>query len=74
MIQYSSTKYSEKAVSDFEKLITDKNFVKAMCVGPYSIEIDYAITTGFDILGYVPGTKIINVPFTKNYKIILFLT
>ena len=64
VIQYSSTKYSEKAVADFEKLITDKNFVKAMWVGPYSIEIDYAITTGFDILGYVPGTKIINVPFT----------
>ena len=57
VIQYSSTKYSEKAVADFEKLITNKNFVKAMWVGPYSIEIDYAITTGFDILGYVPGTK-----------------
>ena len=68
VIQYSSTKYSEKAVADFEKLITDKNFVKAMWVGPYSIEIDYAITTGFDILGYVPGTKIINVPFTKELK------
>ena len=68
VIQYSSTKYSEKAVSDFEKLITDKNFVKAMWVGPYSIEIDYAITTGFDILGYVPGTKIINVPFTKELQ------
>lgn len=68
VIQYSSTKYSEKAVSDFEKLITDKNFVKAMWVGPYSIEIDYTITTGFDILGYVPGTKIINVPFTKELQ------
>ena len=68
VIQYSSTKYSEKAVSDFEKLITDKNFVKAMWVGPYSIEIDYAITTGFDILGYVPGTKITNVPFTKELQ------
>ena len=68
VIQYSSTKYSEKAVADFEKLITDKNFVKAMWVGPYSIEIDYAITTGFDILGYVPGTKIINVPFTKELQ------
>ena len=45
VIQYSSTKYSEKAVADFEKLITNKNFVKAMWVGPYSIEIDYAITT-----------------------------
>ena len=68
VIQYSSTKYSEKAVADFEKLITNKNFVKAMWVGPYSIEIDYAITTGFDILGYVPGTKIINVPFTKELQ------
>ena len=68
VIQYSSTKYSEKAVADFEKLITDKNFVKAMWVGPYSIEIDYAITAGFDILGYVPGTKIINVPFTKELQ------
>ena len=68
VIQYSSTKYSEKAVADFEKLITDKNFVKAMWVGPYSIEIDYAITTGFDILGYVPGTKITNVPFTKELQ------
>ena len=68
VIQYSSTKYSEKAVADFEKLITDKNFVKAMWVGPYSIEIDYAITTGFDILGYVPGTKIINVPFSKELQ------
>ena len=45
VIQYSSTKYSEKAVSDFEKLITNQDFVKAMWVGPYSIEIDYAITT-----------------------------
>ena len=69
VIQYSSTKYSDKAVSDFEELITDQNFVKAMWVGPYSIEIDYAITTGFDILGYVPGTEIINVPF----KIFAFL-
>ena len=68
VIQYSSTKYSEKAVADFEKLITNTNFVKAMWVGPYSIEIDYAITTGFDILGYVPGTKIINVPFTKELQ------
>ena len=68
VIQYSSTKYSEKAVADFEKLITDKNFVKAMWVGPYSIEIDYAITAGFDILGYVPGTKIINVPFSKELQ------
>ena len=68
VIQYSSTKYSEKAVSDFEKLITNQDFVKAMWVGPYSIEIDYAITTGFDILGYVPGTEIINVPFTKQLK------
>ena len=68
VIQYSSTKYSEKAVADFEKLITNKNFVKAMWVGPYSIEIDYAITAGFDILGYVPGTKIINVPFTKELQ------
>ncbi|MFL2678019.1 MAG: hypothetical protein ACJ0GN_01505 [Candidatus Actinomarina sp.] len=68
VIQYSSTKYSEKAVADFEKLITNKNFVKAMWVGPYSIEIDYAITTGFDILGYVPGTKIINVPFSKELQ------
>ena len=68
VIQYSSTKYSEKAVADFEKLITNKKFVKAMWVGPYSIEIDYAITTGFDILGYVPGTKIINVPFTKELQ------
>ncbi|MGI9599826.1 MAG: hypothetical protein ACR2L7_01605 [Candidatus Actinomarina sp.] len=68
VIQYSSTKYSEKAVADFEMLITNKNFVKAMWVGPYSIEIDYAITTGFDILGYVPGTKIINVPFTKELQ------
>ena len=34
VIQYSSTKYSEKAVSDFEKLITDQDFVKAMWVGP----------------------------------------
>ena len=39
-----------------------------MWVGPYSIEIDYAITTGFDILGYVPGTEIINVPFTKQLE------
>jgi hypothetical protein len=68
VIQYSSTKYSEKAVSDFEKLITNQDFVKAMWVGPYSIEIDYAITTGFDILGYVPGTEIINVPFTKQLE------
>ena len=68
VIQYSSTKYSEKAVADFEKLITNKKFVKAMWVGPYSIEIDYAITTGFDILGYVPGTKIINVPFSKELQ------
>ena len=68
VIQYSSTKYSEKAVSDFEKLITNQDFVKAMWVGPYSIEIDYAITTGFDILGYVPGTEIINVPFNKQLE------
>ena len=68
VIQYSSTKYSEKAVSDFEELITDKDFVKAMWVGPYSIEIDYAITSGFDILGYVPGTEIINVPFTTELE------
>ena len=37
VIQYSSTKYSDKAVSDFEELITDQNFVKAMWVGPYSV-------------------------------------
>ncbi|MDC1040112.1 hypothetical protein OAQ65_01415, partial [Acidimicrobiia bacterium] len=36
--------------------------------GPYSIEIDYAITSGFDILGYVPGTEIINVPFTTELE------
>ena len=68
VIQYSSTKYSEKAVSDFEELITDKDFVKAMWVGPYSIEIDFAITSGFDILGYVPGTEIINVAFTTELE------
>ena len=39
-----------------------------MWVGPYSIEIDYAITSGFDILGYVPGTEIINVPFTTDLE------
>ena len=39
-----------------------------MWVGPYSIEIDYSITAGFDILGYVPGTEIINVPFTKQLE------
>jgi len=39
-----------------------------MWVGPYSIEIDYAITSGFDILGYVPGTEIINVPFTTELE------
>lgn len=39
-----------------------------MWVGPYSIEIDFTITTGFDIVGYVPGTEIINVEFTKQLK------
>jgi hypothetical protein len=68
VIQYSSTKYSDQAVADFKKLITDKDFLKVMWVGPYSIEIDYAITTGFDILGYVPGTQIINVPFTTKLE------
>tara|TARA_B100000902_G_scaffold301205_1_gene288918 strand:+ start:4575 stop:5729 length:1155 start_codon:yes stop_codon:yes gene_type:complete len=68
VIQYSSTKYSEKAVDDFEALITDKEFVKAMWVGPYSIEIDYGITAGFDILGFVPGTVITNVPFTSEIE------
>lgn len=68
VIQYSSTKYSEKAVDEFAELIKDKDFVKAMWVGPYSIEIDYAVTAGFDILGYVPGTEIINVPFTSQLE------
>jgi len=68
VIQYSSTKYSEKAVNEFENLISDKDFVKAMWVGPYSIEIDYLVTAGFDILGYVPGTEIINVPFTQQLE------
>ncbi len=68
VIQYSSTKYSEKAVDEFAELIKDKDFVKAMWVGPYSIEIDYSVTAGFDILGYVPGTEIINVPFTSQLE------
>jgi len=68
VVQYSSTKYSEEAVDDFSKLLKDKDFVKAMWVGPYSIEIDFTITTGFDIVGYVPGTEIINVEFTKQLK------
>jgi hypothetical protein len=68
VIQYSSTKYSEKAVEDFAELITDKEFIKAMWVGPYSIEIDYDVTAGFDILGFVPGTEIINVPFTSQLE------
>jgi hypothetical protein len=68
VIQYSSTKYSEKAVDDFAELITDKEFIKAMWVGPYSIEIDYDVTAGFDILGFVPGTEIINVPFTSQLE------
>ena len=38
VVQYSSTKYSEEAVDDFSKLLKDKDFVKAMWVGPYSIE------------------------------------
>ena len=33
VIQYSSTKYSEKAVSDFEKLIINQDFVKAITYG-----------------------------------------
>jgi hypothetical protein len=68
VIQYSSTKYSEKAVDDFAELITDKEFIKAMWVGPYSIEVDYDVTAGFDILGFVPGTEIINVPFTSQLE------
>jgi len=68
VIQYSSTKYSEKAVDDFAELITNKDFIKAMWVGPYSIEIDFAVTAGFDILGYVPGTEIINVPFNSQLE------
>jgi hypothetical protein len=68
VIQYSSTKYSEKAVDEFAELITDKEFIKAMWVGPYSIEIDYDVTAGFDILGFVPGTEIINVPFTSQLE------
>src|SRR6056300_862610 len=68
VIKYSSTKYSEKAVNEFENLISDKDFIKAMWVGPYSIEIDYLVTAGFDILGYVPGTEIINVPFTQQLE------
>ena len=68
VVQYSSTKYSEEAVDDFSKLLKDKDFVKAMWVGLYSIEIDFTTTTGFDIVGYVPGTEIINVEFTKQLK------
>jgi|GEM_PF-842979 len=70
VIQYSAYDYTTGVTRQFnelfEELIDQNNFPRAIWVGPYQTDVNIEILNHFDYLGFIPGTRIINVDLSNK--------
>ena len=65
IIQYSSKQFSSKKLQEFNKLIFDQEFLTALWVGPYKVDLEFQTIDNFDFVGFTPGVNLVNVNFTS---------
>ena len=68
IIQYSSKQFSSKKLQEFNKLILDQEFLTALWVGPYKVDLEFQTIDNFDFVGFTPGVNLVNVNFNQSIQ------
>ena len=68
IIQYSSKQFSSKKLQEFNKLISDQEFLTALWVGPYKVDLEFQTINNFDFVGFTPGVNLVNVNFSQSVQ------
>jgi len=68
VIQYTAKDFSLEKLEEFNKLVLNQEFVTALWVGPYKVDLEFQTINNFDFVGFTPGVNLINVNFTESIK------
>ena len=68
VVQYSAKDFSSEKLEEFNKIILDQDFLTALWVGPYKVDLEFKTINNFDYLGFTPGVNLINVNFNESIK------
>ena len=68
VIQYSSKDFSSEKLEEFNNLILKQEFLTALWVGPYKVDLEFQTINNFDFVGFTPGVNLINVNFNESIK------
>jgi len=68
VVQYSSKQFSSEKLDEFNNLILKQDFLTALWVGPYKVDLDFQTIDNFDFVGFTPGVNLINVNFNESIK------
>ena len=68
VVQYSAKDFSSEKLEEFNKIILDQDFLTALWVGPYKVDLEFKTINNFDYVGFTPGVNLINVNFNESTK------
>ncbi len=68
VIQYTAKDFSLEKLEEFNKLVLNQEFVTALWVGPYKVDLEFQTINNFDFVGFTSGVNLINVNFTESIK------
>ena len=68
VIQYSAKDFSSEKLEEFNKLILKQEFLTALWVGPYKVDLEFQTINNFDFVGFTPGVNLVNVNFNESIK------
>ena len=68
VVQYSAKDFSSEKLEEFNKIVLDQDFLTALWVGPYKVDLEFQTINNFDFVGFTPGVNLINVNFNESIK------
>ena len=68
VVQYSAKDFSSEKLEEFNKIILEQDFLTALWVGPYKVDLEFQTINNFDFVGFTPGVNLINVNFNESIK------
>ena len=68
VVQYSAKDFSSEKLEEFNNLVLNQDFFKALWVGPYKVDLEFKTINNFDYVGFTPGVNLINVNFNESIK------
>ena len=68
VVQYSAKDFSSEKLKEFNKIILEQDFLTALWVGPYKVDLEFQTINNFDFVGFTPGVNLINVNFNESIK------